>query len=303
MKNIAQRLLACVLMSAVITGGTMAYVEAQPGSAYTVQLPGLTAFAKRVPDAVRFDCIVTRVSNHEIAEITGEEPPEGEDWSESVDVQAYDEKGNPVGFFYSGVEAPHYSIHEYDENGNRVHSVSYRGGEQLLEIFAVYDTDGREASRETWTNGELSSTIEFIYTAQPDGTILREATSYDETGEVEIVEEDWQTLDSRGRVVATEIYLNGSDELWMQAAYEYDSKNRMTRSVVTSSDGIPDENYFTYIDAPDGSYTCTAEFYDDGTLVSRAEQQYDARGICIHQVEYNAAGEMTYEMTAQTLDM
>ena len=303
MAQLIQRLLAGVILSAVVTGGTAAYVEAQPGGVYATQFPGLAAFAEQLPDDTHFYRAVTRVSYNTVMGMADGEPAESEALSESVGVQAYDGSGNLVGSFSPGAEAPTYSIHEYDENGNRVHSVRYHDGEPMLEIFLVYDADGREISRETWISGALSSTVAFVYTPQPDGTTLLEATSCDETGEVEIAEVDRQTLDSKGRVVAAETYLNGSVELWMQAAYEYDDRDRLTRSVVTSSDGIPDGNIFIYTDAPDGSYTCTAEFTDDGVLTSRTEQQFDALGVCIHQAEYSPDGELAYEMLAEPLDM
>ena len=51
MAKLIQRLLAGVLASAAITGGTAAYVEAQPGGVYYARLPGLEAFAEKVPEA------------------------------------------------------------------------------------------------------------------------------------------------------------------------------------------------------------------------------------------------------------
>ena len=45
MAKLIQRLLAGVLASAAITGGTAAYVEAQTGGGYHARLPGRAAFA------------------------------------------------------------------------------------------------------------------------------------------------------------------------------------------------------------------------------------------------------------------
>ena len=65
---------------------------------------------------------------------------------------------------------------------------------------------------------------------------------------------------------------------------------------------IRDRNY-SYTDAPDGSYLCRYESYENGNLDSSTEQQFDALGACIYQAEYNRVGEMIYEMTAQTMDI
>ena len=71
MAKLFQRLLAGVLASAAITGGTAAYVEAQPGGVYHARLPGLEAFAEKVPDAVRFDLMISRVNGSATAESAG----------------------------------------------------------------------------------------------------------------------------------------------------------------------------------------------------------------------------------------
>ena len=71
MAKLIQRLLAGVLASAAITGGTAAYVEAQPGGVYHARLPGLEAFAEKVPEAVRFDLMISRVNESSLAESAG----------------------------------------------------------------------------------------------------------------------------------------------------------------------------------------------------------------------------------------
>ena len=73
MAKLFQRLLAGVLASAAITGGTAAYVEAQPGGVYHARLPGLEAFAEKVPGAVRFDLMIARVNESALAESAGGE--------------------------------------------------------------------------------------------------------------------------------------------------------------------------------------------------------------------------------------
>ena len=96
MAKLIQRLLAGVLASAAITGGTAAYVEAQPGGVYATQLPGLAAFAEQLPDDTHFYRAVTRVSYNTVMGMADGEPAESEALSESVGVQAYDGSGNLV---------------------------------------------------------------------------------------------------------------------------------------------------------------------------------------------------------------
>ena len=50
------------------------------------------------------------------------------------------------------------------------------------------------------------------------------------------------------------------------------------------------------------TYTCTVELYDNGELLSRTEQEYDAWGILMHEEERNPDGELLREVTVHTLE-
>lgn len=84
MTKLFQRLLAGVLASAAVMGGTAAYIEAQTGGIYHARLFGLESFVKQMPDAVRFDLMISRVNEYVIAEGIGGELPERGEWSEDL---------------------------------------------------------------------------------------------------------------------------------------------------------------------------------------------------------------------------
>lgn len=294
MAKLIQRLLAGVLASAAITGGTAAYVEAQPGGIYHARLPGLEAFAEKVPDAVRFDLMIARGNGSALAESAGGALPGRGEWAEYLQVLAYDAAGNLVGNFFPDAEEPNYSIVEFDENGNRVHSAVYMGEELLTESAWAYDADGRKASEQMWIDGALSSAETYAYTPQPDGTLLCSITTrWPQTGQV--TESSYLT-NSTGQFLMSEE--DGTRITWI-----YDHRGRPTSHVVSRDNQTQLHQNYSYTDAPDGSYLCRYESYENGNLDSRTEQQFDALGACIYQAEYNRVGEMIYEMTAQTMDI
>lgn len=105
--------------------------------------------------------------------------------AEYLQVLAYDAAGNLVGNFFPDAEEPNYSIVEFDENGNKVHSAVYMGEELLTESVWTYDADDRETSWEIWIDGALSSAETYAYTPQPDGTLLCSITTrWPQTGQV-----------------------------------------------------------------------------------------------------------------------
>ena len=294
MAKLFQRLLAGVLASAAITGGTAAYVEAQPGGVYHARLPGLEAFAEKVPDAVRFDLMIARGNGSALAESAGGALPGRGEWAEYLQVLAYDAAGNLVGNFFPDAEEPNYSIVEFDENGNRVHSAVYMGEELLTESVWTYDANGRETSEQMWIDGALSSAETYTYTPQTDGTLLCSITTrWPQTGQV--TESSYLT-NSTGQFLMSEE--DGTRITWI-----YDHRGRPTSHVVSRDNQTQLHQNYSYTDAPDGSYLCRYESYENGNLDSRTEQRFDALGACIYQAEYNRVGEMIYEMTAQTMDI
>ena len=294
MAKLFQRLLAGVLASAAITGGTAAYVEAQPGGVYHARLPGLEAFAEKVPAAVRFDLMTARVNEPALAESAGGALPGRGEWAEDLQVLAYDAAGNLVGNFFPDAEDPNYSIVEFDENGNKVHSAVYMGEELLTESAWAYDANDRETSWKVWIDGALSSAETYAYTPQPDGTLLCSITTrWPQTGQV--TESSYLT-NSTGQFLMSEE--DGTRITWI-----YDHRGRPTSHLVSKDNRTQLHQNYSYTDAPDGSYLCRYESYENGNLDSRTEQRFDALGACIYQAEYNRVGEMIYETTAQTMDI
>ena len=92
MTQLIQRLLACVLMSAAVTGGTAIYGSNQLSRIDPADVPGLAAFIEMVPDAVQWQYVTIRTNNVLFAEFLNDavefEPTE--EWSESFHVRAYD---------------------------------------------------------------------------------------------------------------------------------------------------------------------------------------------------------------------
>ena len=211
-----------------------------------------------------------------------------------AEVFAYDAAGNLVGNFFPDAEEPNYSIVEFDENGNKVHSAVYMGEELLTESVWTYDADGRETSWEIWIDGALSSAETYAYTPQTDGTLLCSITTrWSQTGQV--TESSYLT-NSTGQFLMSEE--DGTRITWI-----YDHKGRPTSHVVSRDNQTQLHQNYSYTDAPDGSYLCRYESYEGSMMDSRTEQRFDAHGACIYQAEYNRVGEMIYEMTAQTMDI
>ena len=63
MKNMAQRLLACILMCAVVTGALAVYASNPPSGDIPADMPGLAEWTERMPDAVHFQLITWRTNN------------------------------------------------------------------------------------------------------------------------------------------------------------------------------------------------------------------------------------------------
>ena len=287
-----QRLLACVLMSAAVTGGTAIYGSNQLSRIDPADVPGLAAFIEMVPDAVQWQYVTIRTNNVLFAECLNDavefEPTE--EWSESFHVRAYDAAGNLRGEYFPPEDETDESfarVNDFDREGNLIRVVGYRDGQTLTETQITYDEAGRRLSETAWRDGEKTYSANYTYTPQPDGTLQRHAryvTDYGEQEEIDVTNSAGQWL------------LSGSGNSYGRAAY--DGKGRMTESLI-ETDKFSQRTEYIYTDAPDRSYTCTSKTYQNGALTSRTEQQFDALGVCTHQTEYNADGEMFSETTAE----
>ena len=275
MVQLMQRLLAGVLASAAVTGGTMAYTASQPiDGASIFELDDLAA---QLPRDTRFYRQTSWLNWDGTFSAIGETAPEGfSGQSETVSFDAYDAQGNYLGG----------TVHLDHELPSEVRC-SY-----------TFDEQGRVLSQTSLYEGELLSTSETTYIPQADGTTRAELVSFDEKGSERSTETN--VLDNENRIIHKELSLGGGVSI---ADYAYDEQDRMTRSVVESADGSVTENIWTYADAADGSYTCRFESYENGVLRSRTEQQCDALGVPVYQAEYDAAGNLLLKMTAEPLDL
>ena len=294
-----QRLLAGVLASAAVTGGTMAYTASQPiDGASIFELDDLAA---QLPRDTRFYRQTSWLNWDGTFSAIGETAPEGfSGQSETVSFDAYDAQGNRIASLSEPDGRLMVSLYEYDAQGNYLGGTVHLDHELQSDVRYSYtfDEQGRVLSQTILHEGQPSGSAEVTYTPQADGTTLAEVVEYRADGEE--LSTQSRVLDSRNRIIHREISLGGSVTT---ADYAYDEQDRMTRSVVESADGSVTENIWTYADAADGSYTCRFESYENGVLRSRTEQQCDALGVPVYQAEYDAAGNLLLKMTAEPLDL
>lgn len=296
MLQMIQHMIAGILASATIIGGggvtiTTTDVITPPGSIDPQNPPGLAEFIEMVPDAARIDCSV-------IQNRTGGEDglvPDGPYWNESFSLAAYDADGNLIGWMPGSGAFPDITLYEYDADGNRTRAAEYRGDEVISESVYTYDAQGRTASVASYQDGELEYTTEYTYTPQADGTLLCTTTRSLADG---TTSGDSYVTDAAGNPLHTELQLTSKT---ITTDLTYDEKGRVTLVVYDYGAAVPSETYHTYTDAADGSYTCLTELYDNGELISRTEQEYDALGILMHEEERNPAGELLREVNVHTL--
>ena len=299
MVQLMQRLLAGVLASAAVTGGTMAYTVRQPiDGASIFELDDLAA---QLPRDTRFYRQTSWLNWDGTFSAIGETAPEGfSGQSETVSFDAYDAQGNRIASLSEPDGRLMVGLYEYDAQGNYLGGTVHLDHELQSDVRYSYtfDEQGRVLSQTSLYEGELLSTSETNYIPQADGTTRAELVSFDEKGSERSTETN--VLDNENRIIHKELSLGGSVTT---ADYAYDEQDRMTRSVVESADGTVTENIWTYADAADGSYTCRFESYENGVLRSRTEQQCDALGVPVYQAEYDAAGNLLLKMTAEPLDL
>lgn len=299
MVQLMQRLLAGVLASAVVTGGTMAYTVRQPiDGASIFELDDLAA---QLPRDTRFYRQTSWLNWDGTFSAIGETAPEGfSGQSETVAFDAYDAQGNRIASLSEPDGRLMVGLYEYDAQGNYLGGTVHLDHELQSDVRYSYtfDEQGRVLSQTSLYEGELLSTSETNYIPQADGTTRAELVSFDEKGSERSTETN--VLDNENRIIHKELSLGGSVTT---ADYAYDEQDRMIRSVVESADGTITENIWTYADAADGSYTCRFESYENGVLRSRTEQQCDALGVPVYQAEYDAAGNLLLKITAEPLDL
>lgn len=289
MKNMAQRLLACILMCAVVTGALAVYASNPPSGDIPADMPGLAEWTERMPDAVHFQLITWRTNNALFAaslDDAVEAAPE-EAWSVSSYVLAYDAQYNAIGSYYppeDETDTPAMTTNEYDESGNLVRSVSYQDGQPYIETQTTYDSAGRIQTHTSWRQEEEIDRVVYDYTPQPDGTLVRRARS-DASGRVET-----DVINAAGQWLSSE-WEGGS------GSAAYDGQGRPTETVIETKT-LSQWTEYTYQDAPDSSYTCVAATYQNGALHQRTEQQFDAHGICVSEALYNAEDALLSDMTA-----
>ena len=295
MTQLIHRLLAGVLASAVVTGGTMTYTASQPIDGASIfslddlvaQLPTDTRYY-RSTSWLDWDGVYAQAENPASEELSGQ--------SETVSVDAYDTQGNRIASLSETDGRLMVSLYEYDAQGNYLGGTMHVDHELQSEVRYTYtfDEQGRVLFQSMLHNGEPSGSTEVTYIPQADDTTLAEAVEYREDGEK--LSAQTRVLDNKNRIIHTELSLGGSV---MTADYTYDEQDRLTRSVVESTDGTVTENIWNYTDATDGSYSCRHESYENGVLRSRTEQQWDAFGVPVYQAEYDATGNLLSETTAE----
>ena len=296
MLQMIQHMIAGILASATIIGGggvtiTSTDVITPPGSVDPQNPPGLAEFIEKVPDAARIDCTIGQYRAGGGDGLV----PDGPYWSEYFDLRAYDADGNQIGWMPGSGAFPDITLYEYDADGNRTRAAEYRGDEVISESVYTYDAQGRTASAASYQDGELEYTDEYTYTPQANGMLLCTVTTLRADG---TTSEDSYVTDEAGNPLHLE---NPLGDRTITTDFTYDEKGRVTLVVYDYGAAVPSETYHTYTDAADGSYTCLTELYDNGELLSRTEQEYDALGILMHEEERNPDGQLLREVNVHTL--
>lgn len=297
MTKMVQRVLIGIVMAAIVTSLTAAYqAAAQPIDG--TQIATLDDLRAALPRDTQYYRETTRLNQEVLREMTGGALPgdDGKDWSETVIYAAYDPAGRVIAIFSEADGRPMLSLNEYDRADNRVRGAMYRDRMLSMEIQTIFDEEGREISSETRSGDEISSRSERTYEPQPDGTTRAAVTVYDADGAV--IEQDIHILDSKNRAIHSEINFGGYTTV---ADYAYDDKDRLIHSVVDSGNDDKHDTTFRYTDSADGTI-CTYEQYENGVLQSRYEQQFDARDVCVYQVEYTDEGVLASETIREPLE-
>lgn len=166
MVQLMQRLLAGVLASAAVTGGTMAYTASQPiDGASIFELDDLAA---QLPRDTRFYRQTSWLNWDGTFSAIGEAAPEGfSGQSETVSFDAYDAQGNRIASLSEPDGRLMVGLYEYDAQGNYPGGTVHLDHELPSEVRCSYtfDEQGRVLSQTSLYEGELLSTSETNYSA------------------------------------------------------------------------------------------------------------------------------------------
>ena len=175
MAQLIRRLLAGVLMSAVVTGGTMAYTASQPIDGASIF--DLDDLAAQLPRDTRFYRQTTWLNWDVTFSAIGEAAPEGfSGQSETVSFDAYDAQGNRIASLSEPDGRLMVGLYEYDAQGNYLGGTMHLDHELQSEVrySYIFDEQGRVLSQTMLHNGEPSGSAEVSYIPQADGTTLSE---------------------------------------------------------------------------------------------------------------------------------
>ena len=170
-----QRLLACVLMSAAVTGGTMAYTASQPIDGASIF--DLDDLAAQLPADTRYYRSTSRLDwDSAYAQMGKPAPEELSGQSETVSFDAYDAQGNRIASLSEPDGRLMVGLYEYDAQGNYLGGTMHLDHELQSEVRYSYtfDEQGRVLSQTMLHNGEPSGSAEVSYIPQADGTTLSE---------------------------------------------------------------------------------------------------------------------------------
>lgn len=297
MVQMIQHLLAGLLTSVTLVGGgaTVTEIPSPPGGIDPQNPPGLAEFVERVPDAARIDCTIIQNRTGSADSLV----PDGPDWNESFGLSAYDADGRLLGTATGSANMPasamSITLYAYDAASNSTRSSVYVGEQLISETVRTQDAQGRDATYISYQDGVPDETVDYTYTPQADGTLLCTQTTRRADG---TTSESSYVVDETGNPLHTETQIGDKT---ITTDFTYDEKGRTTLVVYDYGATVPSETHNAYTDAADGSYTCISELYDNGTLLSRTEQQYDTWGIYIYEAQHNPDGELLREMTVYTL--
>lgn len=191
-------------------------------------------------------------------------------------------------------------LYKYDKNGNPVKECEYYNGELNTTIERKYDPSGSFTEKKT----DFRDNAEYLREYDKNG-VLRKETTYDYTGEVEVVTEYNEAglpirkesfsstytveyeYDDEG-ILLKEIETDYDDNNEVDKIYEdiYDSDGEMIQRTIISSDGSSVLASRTET-VEDGNKKTINSYGSNDELRYITEKEYDEKGNLLKEITYS----------------
>ena len=243
-------------------------------------------------------------------------------WGSKVNVTCYDENGREISdtSYYENGEVDSVYEYAYDDAGNLVQETC-RSSDGSYDIVC-YDAEGNVLSwvrgegeerwEETWDHwGNILSYYWYrndepmewqLYTYNEDGQMLSSvAYGEDSSGEIGFLCKSIYYYNEKSLLVRVEDYYYEDSQIPdLVETYKYDPADRLIRNYIFDRDGsLMRWNEYTY--NAEGKPITWIHYRGEGTdIVERREEwRYDANGDCIHNLAYDAEGNILIGFTSE----